>query len=74
MGLLKACGSPLNKVLAVLAEGCLRLGWFPAQFQRAKTVVLQKLGKPPATYRTPRGYRPIALLPTLRKVIKAIVA
>jgi len=74
MGLLKACGSPLNKVLAVLVEGCLRLGWFPAQFQRAKTVVLQKPGKPPATYRTPGGYRPIALLPTLGKVIEAVVA
>ena len=71
---MKACGSPLFKVLAVLAEGCLRLGWFPARFQRAKTVVLPKLGKPPAAYWTPRGYRPIALLPTLGKVIEAIVA
>jgi hypothetical protein len=36
--------------------------------------VLQKPGKPPATYRTPAGYRPIALLPTIGKVIEAIVA
>jgi hypothetical protein len=36
--------------------------------------VLQKPGKPPATYRTPVGYRPIALLPTIGKVIEAIVA
>jgi hypothetical protein len=36
--------------------------------------VLQKPGKPPATYRTPTGYRPIALLPTIGKVIEAIVA
>jgi hypothetical protein len=30
MGLLKACSNPLNKVLVVLAEGCLQLGWFIA--------------------------------------------
>jgi hypothetical protein len=52
----------------------LELGWFPAQFKRAKTVVLQKPGKAPAVYRTPGGYRPIALLPTLGKVIEAVVA
>jgi hypothetical protein len=37
-------------------------------------VVLQKLGKTPETYRTPRGYRPIALLLTVGKVIEALVA
>jgi hypothetical protein len=36
--------------------------------------VLQKPGKPLATYWTPVGYRPIALLPTIGKVIEAIVA
>ncbi len=28
MGLLKACGKPLNRVLATLTEASLRLGWF----------------------------------------------
>jgi hypothetical protein len=37
-------------------------------------VVLQKPGKTLETYRTPRGYRPIALLPTVRKVIEPLVA
>jgi hypothetical protein len=37
-------------------------------------VVLQKLGKTPETYRTPGSYRPIALLPTVGKVIEALVA
>jgi hypothetical protein len=37
-------------------------------------VVLQKLGKTPETYRTPGGYRPIALLHTIRKIIEALVA
>jgi hypothetical protein len=37
-------------------------------------VVLQKPEKTSETYRTPRGYRPIALLRTVRKVIEALVA
>jgi hypothetical protein len=39
-GLLKACGYPLFRVLAVLTEACFRTGWFPERFKRAKTVVL----------------------------------
>jgi len=73
-GLLKLCGPPLYDLLAVLATACLRLEHFPACFKRAKTVVLQKPGKQPAAYRTVGGYRPIALLLTLGKVIEAIVA
>ena len=37
-------------------------------------MVLQKLGKQPIAYRTVGGYRPIALLPALGKVIESIVA
>lgn len=74
MGFLKACGKPLTRVLAVLIEACLRLGWFPDWCQRAKTVVLNKPGKEPAAYQTPGGYRPIALLLTIGKVVEAVVA
>ena len=73
-GFLKACGHPLFRVLAVLIEACFRIGWFPERFKRAKTVVLQKPGKEPSTYRTPGGYRPIALLPTVGKIIEVLVA
>ena len=73
-GFLKLCGPPLYDLLAALATACLRLGWFPDRFKRAKTVVLQKPGKLPTAYRTVGGYRPIALLPTLGKVIEAVVA
>ena len=58
----------------MLAEACFQLGWFSGKFKRAKTVVLQKPGKTLKTYRTPAGYRPIALLPTVGKVIEALVA
>ncbi|EAQ90760.1 hypothetical protein CHGG_02695 [Chaetomium globosum CBS 148.51] len=74
MGLLKACGMPLAEVLAVLATRCLELGWFPDRFKKAKTIVLPKPGKAPPVYQTPGGYRPIALLPTLGKVIESVVA
>ena len=37
-------------------------------------MVLQKPGKPPKTYATPGGYRPIALLSTIRKAIEAVIA
>ena len=58
----------------MLAEACLRLGFFPQWCQRAKTVVLSKPGKEPGVYQTPGGYRPIALLPTIGKVVEAVVA
>jgi hypothetical protein len=35
--------------------------------------VLPKARKKLANYRTPGGYRPISLLPTIRKVIEAVV-
>ncbi len=35
---------------------------------------MNKLGKEPAMYKTPGGYRPIALLPTIGKMVEAIVA
>jgi len=71
---LKACGKPLAKVVAILATGCMELGWFLDRFKRAKTIVLPKQGKAPDIYQTPGGYRPIALLPTLGKVIESVVA
>lgn len=73
-GLIKACGRPLFQILAALYTRCLELQWYPPRFKKAKTVVLTKPGKPPATYRTAKGYRPIALLPTLGKVLEAIIA
>jgi len=39
-GLLKACGQPLFKVLAMLTEAYLRLRWFPERFKRTCRLVL----------------------------------
>ena len=35
---------------------------------------MNKPGKEPAVYKTLGGYRPIALLPTIGKVVEAVVA
>jgi hypothetical protein len=48
-GLINACGRPLFQILAVLYTRCLELQWYPPRFKRAKTVVLAKPGKSPAT-------------------------
>ena len=61
-------------MLAILATKCFQLEWFPRGLRQAKVAVLQKLGKELVTYKTARGYRPIALLPNVRKVIEAILA
>jgi Reverse transcriptase (RNA-dependent DNA polymerase) len=74
VGFLKACGKPLAKVLAILATKCFKLGLFPRELKHAKVTVLQKPGKKPAVYKTAGGYRPIALLPCLGKIIEAIAA
>ena len=73
-GFLKAYGEPLAKVLTILATKCFKLRWFPKGLKHAKVIVLQKLGKKPAAYKTAGGYRLIALLPSIRKLIEAIIA
>ena len=61
-------------MLAILATKCFQLEWFPRELRQAKVVVLQKSGKKLAAYKTAEGYRPIALLPSVGKVIEAILA
>jgi hypothetical protein len=71
---LKACGDPLATIIASLATASFETGYWPAEFKHSKTIVLQKPGKTPGAYKTPKGYRPIALLSCLGKVIEAILA
>ena len=73
-GFLKACGEPLAKVLAILATKFFQLEWFPRGLKHAKVTVLQKAGKELAAYKTAGGYRPLALLSSIGKVIEAIIA
>jgi hypothetical protein len=73
-GFLKACGDPLYRVLARLIWASLQLSYFPQQFRIAKVVVLRKSGKTASQLQEAGGWRPIALLNTLGKVMEAIVA
>lgn len=53
-------------------NACVDQGFNPSHFQRSITVVLRKGGD--RDYRTPKAYRPIALLNTLSKFLEAIIA
>jgi hypothetical protein len=50
----------------------MNLGYHPKQWQSAKIVILQKPGK--SNYTNPGSYRPISLLNTLGKLLKAVMA
>jgi retron-type reverse transcriptase len=69
-GFLKACKTPLAKLLAELATASLQLEHFPTQFRAAKVVVLRKPGKTVAQQQTAGAYRPISLLNAIGKVIE----
>ncbi|KAI1008151.1 hypothetical protein K3495_g90 [Podosphaera aphanis] len=70
--LLKNCSKTLSKVLAELFNACLRLGYHPNKFKESTTIVTRKPQKP--SYDTPKSYRLIALLKTMGKLLKKLVA
>ena len=55
-------------------EACIRLSYFPRLFKEAKIVLLKKFGKKQNEYRQPKGWRPIALLSCLGKVLEGLIA
>ena len=58
--------------MAQLANACWALGHFSARYKEARTIVLCKPGKP--SYSNPGAWRPIALLNTIGKLIKLLMA
>lgn len=73
-GLLKACGKPLLEVVAKLVEGSFALAYYPKLFRSARVVVIPKPNKTIAQKGTPGGWRPIALLSTVGKLVEAIIS
>lgn len=73
-GLLKACGPPLWAALAKIANARLALGYFPKRFRSAIVAVIPKANKTPAEKAVPGGWRPIALLSSVGKVIETVIA
>jgi hypothetical protein len=72
-GFLKACGEPVAEAIAKLANASFALAYFPQRFRKAGVIVLRKPGKTTDQYQTAGGYRPIALLSTIGKVIEALI-
>ena len=69
---LKMCGEQLAPVLAKLFSSYIIIRYYPKPFKDSIIVVLRKLQKP--SYSTAKAYWPIALLNTIRKLLKRIVA
>ncbi|XP_041973425.1 uncharacterized protein LOC121729104 [Aricia agestis] len=54
-----------------LLNKCLTVGYFPGKWKQATVVVLRKPGK--ESYRVPKAYRPIGLLPVLGKIFEKML-
>jgi hypothetical protein len=74
IGLLKACGKPLFRALAALASSSFQAAYFPKRFKKARVTVLPKPNKTAAQKFTPGAWRPISLLNTVGKIVKAAFA
>ncbi|OQD84459.1 hypothetical protein PENSOL_c124G02189 [Penicillium solitum] len=59
-------------LLTAIFDAYVQIGHNPQHFQTSVTLTLRKAGR--RDYRVPKSYRPVALLNTLGKVPKAIVA
>ena len=55
-------------------EACLQLSYMPRSFKTGKIVLIKKKDKDPAECQSPKGWRPIALLSCLGKVLEGLVA
>ncbi|KAI1005587.1 hypothetical protein K3495_g2631 [Podosphaera aphanis] len=69
---LRALGKPFGIFPQAITQTCWDLGHYPKSFKRARTVVVRKPGK--ESDGDPGAWRPMALLPTIGKVIETITA
>ena len=67
----RQCESALLNILQHLFTASLCLGHVPASWKVATVVAVPKPGGDPLS---PKGYRPISLLPTLSKLLERIIA
>ena len=70
--LLRAVYEGLKKQFRHLFQACYDLGYHPRPFKEANTIILKKPQKP--DYSEPKAYRPITLLDTLGKALKAVIS
>ena len=73
-GLLITCGVPAYRAIAALASANLELEYFPRRFKLSGKVVLPRPGKTTQERGYAGGWRPIALLSVVGKVVETVVA
>ncbi|KAJ3563831.1 hypothetical protein NP233_g8682 [Leucocoprinus birnbaumii] len=56
----------------VIANACMKVGYWPSHFKESVSVIIPKPGKP--MYLTLKSFRPIALLNTLGKLIEKMIS
>ena len=71
--ILKACAEKLSRMIKPLFQACITQAYHPEAFKTANTITMKKPGKKDTDYATPKGYRPIALLNTLGKIMESIM-
>ena len=69
---LKECIVELAPVLVPTFNMCAKLGYHPKPFREGCTIAIRKPDKP--SYTVAAGYRPIALLNTMGKLLEAVIA
>jgi hypothetical protein len=62
----------VSRALTLLADTCLKLEHYPAFLKTFRTIILRKSGK--SFYKSSSAWRLIALLKTISKVIKKLLA
>jgi hypothetical protein len=62
----------LKETITTVFTKSVDLGYYPGEWKQAWIIVLRKPGKP--DYSAPGAYRPISLLNTLGKILKAVMA
>jgi hypothetical protein len=68
---------PEGKILAALFSACLRIGDTPTAWRQYVTVLIFKRPKEPSSTAesvNPKNWRPIALLPTISKLLSGVLA
>lgn len=70
--IIQRAGNTAAIKIADILKALLKIGHYPEELKNSNTIVLRKPGK--SDYITAKVYRPIALLSTVGKVIKSVIA
>lgn len=68
--ILKELPDKAVRLLTIIFNAILRVGYFPDQWKVAQVITVQKPGKPPNDV---TSYRPISLLPILSKLLEKVI-